>query len=226
MLILHHPNPLSREKDKPLYLGYWVPLAKTLPFSGFLCMEIFPWLHAAKNYPTFPRKLEYTCGPLMHSSEGGGGGRFGKTCMTKKQSEMLIIEPSLCLAVAAPGRTLYVQAVILRNLILTLKFHIVLARLCVDITAHIWCQMKEDELNFVTIKTIFHKIFNFSGKITALSGFLFIGTHCIYKSSFLNFPLFFTPCKSNFSKWKLFTSPEPKAQVSYCRPFSSVVRRP
>ena len=85
----------------------------------------------------------------------------------------------LSLAISAPGRTLYVQAVILRNLILTLKFHIVLAWPCVGITAHIWCQMKEDELNFVTIKTIFHKIVNFSGKITALSGFLFIGTHCI-----------------------------------------------
>ena len=35
------------------------------------------------------------------------------------------------------------------------------------------------ELNFVTMEIIFHKCFNFSGKITALSGFLFIGTHCI-----------------------------------------------
>ena len=40
-----------------------------------------------------------------------------------------VIEPSLCLAVFAPGRTLYVQAVILRNLILTLKYHIILTRL-------------------------------------------------------------------------------------------------
>ena len=66
----------------------------------------------------------------------------------------MLMLPSLCLAVAALGRTLYVQAVILRNLMLTLKFHIVLARLCVGITAHFWCQMKEDELNFVTMKTI------------------------------------------------------------------------
>ena len=41
--------------------------------------------------------------------------------------------------------------------------------------------MKEDELNFLTMKIIFYKWFNFNGKITALSGFLFIGTHCITK---------------------------------------------
>ena len=92
-------------------------------------------------------------------------------------------EPSLCLglAFAAPGLTLYVQAAILRNLILTLIFHIVLARLCVGITAHFGCQMKEDELNFVTVKTILYKCFYFSGKLTVFSGFLFIGTHCIDK---------------------------------------------
>ena len=90
-------------------------------------------------------------------------------------------EPSLCLAVAAPGSPLNVQAVILRNLILTLKFHVVLARLCVGITAHFWCQIKEHELNYVTVKTILYKFFIFIGKITALSGFLFIGTHCIFK---------------------------------------------
>ena len=100
--------------------------------------------------------------------------------MTKKQSKNANVnEPSLCLAVAALDCTLYVQAVILRNLILTLRFHIVLARLCMGITAHFWCQMKEEELNFVTMKTILYKFFNFSGKITALSGVLFIGTHCI-----------------------------------------------
>ena len=33
------------------------------------------------------------------------------------------------------------------------------------------------------------------------------------------------PLKDPESSW-VFSSPEPKAQVSYCRPFSSVVRRP
>ena len=32
---------------------------------------------------------------------------------------------------------------------------------------------------FFTMNVIFYKLFNFSGIITALSGFLFIGTHCI-----------------------------------------------
>ena len=59
-----------------------------------------------------------------------------------------------------------------------IEIHIVLTRPCVGITVHYWCQMKEDELNFVTMKVIFYKLFNFSRKITALSGFLFIGTHC------------------------------------------------
>ena len=148
------PQPLSREKDKPLYLGYWVPLAKTLPISGFLWKSSRDCM-LPKITPLSRENGKYTYGPLMHSREGGGG-RFGQTCMKKKQSERLMFnnEPSLCLVVSAPGRTLYVQAVILRNLILTLKLHIDLARLCVGITAHIWCQMKEDELNFVTIKTI------------------------------------------------------------------------
>ena len=39
--------------------------------------------------------------------------------------------------------------------------------------------MKEDELNFLTMEIIFYKLLNFSRNITALSGFLFIGTHCI-----------------------------------------------
>ena len=81
---------------------------------------------------------------------------------------------------------LYTQTVtiILRNLILTLKFQIVLVQSCMGIAAHFWCQVKEDELNFVTMKIIFYKWFNFSGKITALSGFLFIGTHCIWHESY------------------------------------------
>ena len=40
--------------------------------------------------------------------------------------------------------------------------------------------MKEDELNFLTMEIIFYKLFNFCAKITALSGFLFIGTLFIY----------------------------------------------
>ena len=110
---------------------------------------------------------------------GGGGVDSHKRAWQRNKAKPSQLLGRLCTAAAA-GRTLYVQAVILRNLILTFKFHIVLARLCVGITTHIWCQMKEDELNFVTIKTICYKTFNFSGKITALSGFLFIGTHYIY----------------------------------------------
>ena len=71
--------------------------------------------------------------------------------------------------------------------ILTLKFQIVLARSCVSVAAHLWYQMKEDELNFVTMTIIFYKLFNFSGKITAISGFLFIGTHCIMFNNYCTY---------------------------------------
>ena len=40
---------------------------------------------------------------------------------------------------------------------LALEFQIVLARSCVGIAAHFWCQVKDDELNFVTMKIIFYK---------------------------------------------------------------------
>ena len=57
------------------YLGYWFPLAitKNTPFAGF-SREIFPRLRPKIPPGPFPRKWEYTCGSLMHSSEGGGGG--------------------------------------------------------------------------------------------------------------------------------------------------------
>ena len=67
------------------------------------------------------------------------------------------------------------------DLLSALTFQIVLARSCVDIAAHFWYQMKVDELNFVKMEIIFCKLFNFGGKITALSGFRFIGTHCTIK---------------------------------------------
>ena len=100
--------------------------------------------------------------------------------MTKEESEMLMLmnHPFARPLLHAPRRavrcTYRPQPFILCNMILTLEFHIVLARSCGGITAHFLCQMKEDELNFVTMKIIFHKLFNFSGKIAALSGFLFI----------------------------------------------------
>ena len=46
---------------------------KNTPCSG-LSREIFPRLYYIRpKYPPFPRKWEYACGPLMHSSGGGGG---------------------------------------------------------------------------------------------------------------------------------------------------------
>ena len=81
-----------------------------------------------------------------------------------------------------PGRTLYVQTVTINSA--QPDFDIEISNCsCSVMCGHYnstWCQMKEDELNFVTMKMIFYEWFNFSGEITALSGFLFIGTHCIF----------------------------------------------
>ena len=54
------------------------------------------------------------------------------------------------------------------------------ARSSGGIAANFWYQMKEDELKFVTMEIIFDRWYHFNEKITALSGFLFIGMHCIY----------------------------------------------
>ena len=188
MLIPHHPNPpISREKDKPLYLRYWMPLAITPPFPFFFSsLEIFPRLLpkitplSRENGNTYaaPSCIRVK-GVCVCVGGGGGGGREIRTNMHDSGSNK-----AKSLAVAALARTLYV---ILRNLILTLKFHIVLARLCVNITAHFWCQIKEDELNFIAMKTILYKCFNFSGKITALSVSFLLGRtvqyhlHCCTK---------------------------------------------
>ena len=48
----------------------------THPFSGF-SREIFPRLRP--QIPPFSRIWEYACGPLMHSSGGGGGVGAGAT---------------------------------------------------------------------------------------------------------------------------------------------------
>ena len=84
---------------------------------------------------------------------------------------------------AAPGHTLYFQTVTIYSVQPDFDIEISHCSCLVMrryFTANIWCQMKEDELNFVTMKSIFYKTFNFSGKITALSGFVCIGTHCIW----------------------------------------------
>ena len=80
--------------------------------------------------------------------------------ITKEQSEMLMLmnhpfaRPLLHWAVRCTCRP---YPLILRNLILTLKCQIILARSCVGITVQFWCQMKEDELNFVKMNIVFYE---------------------------------------------------------------------
>ena len=73
LLVPDHLNPLSREKDIPPYLGVLVTIGNYIflntPFSG-LSREIFR--DSGPQIPPFPRKWECVCGPLMHSSGGGG----------------------------------------------------------------------------------------------------------------------------------------------------------
>ena len=76
MLIPHHLNPLSREKDiqARIYppssgIGYRWQLQKHPLFLVF--SENLPET-TAKKYPPFPRLWERACGPLMHSSGGPG----------------------------------------------------------------------------------------------------------------------------------------------------------
>ena len=93
-------------------------------------------------------------------------------------------EQSFCQAVAAPVRTLYVQTVTIYSA--QPDFHNEISHCsCLAMPRpynSFLCQMKEDELNFVTMKIILYKLFNFSGKTTALSGFRFIGSHCTYET--------------------------------------------
>ena len=75
MLLPHHRNPLSLEKDIPLYLGYRLPLAITKHplfwvFSGNLPETILP-----KNTPPLSRYNGNTHGaPSCIRVRGGGAG--------------------------------------------------------------------------------------------------------------------------------------------------------
>ena len=62
-------------------------------------------------------------------------------------SFFLSLSLPLWLSIFHPHRR---QPLILANLILTLNIYIVLARPCVGVTAHIWCQMNEDKLKIVS----------------------------------------------------------------------------
>ena len=76
MLVPHHRNPLSREQDNIppiLGIGYHWQLQKH-PFPGFLGKSS---RDPDQKYPSFPRKWERACGPLMHSRGVGGGGGGG-----------------------------------------------------------------------------------------------------------------------------------------------------
>ena len=52
------------------------------------------------------------------------------------------------------------------------------AQPCMANTSCVWCQKKEDKLNFVTMYTFLDKSLHFSEKLTWFMGFLFSGTHC------------------------------------------------
>ena len=58
------------------YLGYWSPLTitKKHPLSRVFLGKLSEYY--APKYSPFPRKYEDACGPLMHSTGGGGGGPY------------------------------------------------------------------------------------------------------------------------------------------------------
>ena len=76
----------------------------------------------------------------------------------------------------------FVCLLILCNLILTFENPNCSCSVMRGYCSSFWYQIKEDELNYVTMKIIFYHWFNFIGEITALSGFLFVwdALHFIY----------------------------------------------
>ena len=72
MLVLHHLNLLSRERDIPLYLGYWLyTIGNYKKYIYIIYKVAFPGISrenlpeiTAKIYPSFPRKWEHARGPL------------------------------------------------------------------------------------------------------------------------------------------------------------------
>ena len=86
--------------------------------------------------------------------------RFRQTCMTKEETEMLMLMNHPLLGRCCTGPCvvcIQTVTIILRNLILTLKFQIVLARSYVGIVAHFLYQMKEDEQYILTMEIMFYK---------------------------------------------------------------------
>ena len=67
----------------------------------------------------------------------------------------------------------------LHNLILTFKFHTLLAHLCVALSYCIMCQKKEEKMNFKMMHLIFHELLLSRRKMTDRPGSAFSGTHCI-----------------------------------------------
>ena len=112
MLVPHHlrpppPPPISGKgctRDYPLSrvlisIGNYTNKQKT-NFPGFVEKSSQDY---GLKIPPFPRKWEYACGPLMHSSEGGGGNGKPHKIIFENLSETWLSHGSYGVFVAVTG---------------------------------------------------------------------------------------------------------------------------
>ena len=102
MFVLHHLNPPISGKRYPPISGKdrptlgWLPLAftKNHPPPPFPMLSRVIFQRLCPPYPLSREKWEHACGPLMHSSGGGGGTgvlHLSAFCLTKDVIKWLLL---------------------------------------------------------------------------------------------------------------------------------------